>query len=177
MGRLPRFPYGGTNRIRFKGYNLSRMAPPSKMLKFCLLCFFAHCITALHKCKGKSIFQKTKQFFHFPVRRDFLLHSVRGLRLFPKQSISSSKFRSGIEVFSRTECPFKGSWFGFGGGFPNGVSSCQGFVRELVAFPEQNVHSKVVGSGFEVIFRTKYLLLKVSFGNWWLFPNGMSIQK
>ena len=26
----PRFPYGGTNRIRFKGYNLSRMAPPSK---------------------------------------------------------------------------------------------------------------------------------------------------
>ena len=32
MGRLPRFPSGGTNRIRFKGYNLSRMAPPSKML-------------------------------------------------------------------------------------------------------------------------------------------------
>ena len=32
VGRLPRFPYGGTNRIRFKGYNLSRMAPPSKML-------------------------------------------------------------------------------------------------------------------------------------------------
>ena len=32
MGRLPCFPYGGTNRIRFKGYNLSRMAPPSKML-------------------------------------------------------------------------------------------------------------------------------------------------
>ena len=32
MGRFPRFPSGGTNRIRFKGYNLSRMAPPSKML-------------------------------------------------------------------------------------------------------------------------------------------------
>ncbi len=32
VGCLPRFPYGGTNRIRFKGYNLSRMAPPSKML-------------------------------------------------------------------------------------------------------------------------------------------------
>lgn len=76
------------------------------MLKFCLLCFFAHCITALHKCKGKSIFQNTKQFFHFPVRRFFLLHSVRGLRLFPEQSISSSKFRSGIEGFSRTECLF-----------------------------------------------------------------------
>ncbi len=32
MWNFPRFPYGGTNRIRFKGYNLSRMAPPSKML-------------------------------------------------------------------------------------------------------------------------------------------------
>ena len=31
-GIFPRFPYGGTNRIRFKGYNLSRMAPPSKIL-------------------------------------------------------------------------------------------------------------------------------------------------
>ena len=32
MWNFPRFPYGGTNRIRFKGYDLSRMAPPSKML-------------------------------------------------------------------------------------------------------------------------------------------------
>ena len=31
-GIFPRFPYGGTNRIRFKGYNLSRTAPPSKIL-------------------------------------------------------------------------------------------------------------------------------------------------
>ena len=148
----------------------------------------------LAHCKGKSIFQKTKQFFHFPVRCGFLQHSVRGLRLFPEQSISSSKFRSGIEVFSRTECPFKGCWFGFWGDFsnkvsplqsfvrvwlrfPNGVSSFQGSIRELRYFPEQNVHSKVVGSGFEEIFRTKYLLLKVSFGNWWLFPNRTSIQR
>ena len=50
-------------------------------------------------------------------------------------------------------------------------------VRELVAFPERNVHSKVVGSGFEVISRTKYLLLKVSFGFGGGFPNGMSIQR
>ena len=31
-----RFPYGGTNRIRFKGYNLSRTAPPSKIVIYCL---------------------------------------------------------------------------------------------------------------------------------------------
>jgi len=67
-------------------------------------------------------------------------------------------------VVSRTECPFKGSWFGFWGDFPNGVSSFQGFVRELVAFPEQIVHSKVVGSDLGVVSRTEYLLFRVSFG-------------
>lgn len=103
MGRLPRFPYGGTNRIRFKGYNLSRMAPPSKMLKFCLLCYFAHCITALHKCKGKSIFQNTKLFFQIPSSGAFHQHSVRDSSLFPAQSIFSSGIRSGNMVISRTE--------------------------------------------------------------------------
>ena len=112
MGRLPRFPYGGTNRIRFKGYNLSRMAPPSKMLKFCLLCFFAHCITALHKCKGKSIFQNTKLFFQdcfpsgiwgsFPNGVSFPRRTVRDSSLFPEQSIFSSDVRSGNGVISRT---------------------------------------------------------------------------
>ncbi len=103
MGHLPRFPYGGTNRIRFKGYNLSRMAPPSKMLKFCLLCFFAHCITALHKCKGKSIFQNTKLFFQIPSSGAFHQHSVRDSALFPEQSIFSSGVRSGNGVISGTE--------------------------------------------------------------------------
>jgi len=80
-------------------------------------------------------------------------------------------------VVSRTECPFKGSWFGFGGGFPNGISSFQSFVRGLRYFPEQIVHSEAVGSGFGVISRTEYLFFRVSFGNWWLFPNRLSIQK
>ena len=75
----------------------------------------------------------------------------------PKQSISSSKFRSGIEGFSRTECPFKSSWFGLWGGFPNKVSPLQSFVRELRYFPEQNVSFGKIRSGKRVIFRTKCL--------------------
>jgi len=99
---------------------------------------------------------------------------VRILGWFPEQSISFSEFRSGIEGFSRTECPFKGSWFGFGGGFPNGVSPLQSFVRDLVAFPERNVHSKAVGSGFGVASRTEYLLFRVPFGFGGDFPNKVS---
>ena len=53
VGRLPRFPYGGTNRIRFKGYNLSRTAPPSKML-INLLLRTRHFCLARYKVMHKS---------------------------------------------------------------------------------------------------------------------------
>ena len=122
MGRLPRFPYGGTNRIRFKGYNLSRMAPPSKMLMFCLLCCSVHCISALHTAKVKA-FSKTQNIFYkflpvvhfinipfgnwglFPNKVSFLRRTVQGKGWFPKRSNYVAGKRSFFYLCAPAGCP------------------------------------------------------------------------
>ena len=65
MWNFPRFPYGGTNRIRFKGYNLSRMAPPSKMfinavgiIPDKIFCNFLQIC-----CKSTTFLQKCNNYF------------------------------------------------------------------------------------------------------------------
>ena len=76
---------------------------------------------------------------------------------------------------SRTEHLLFRVSFGFWGGFPNKVSPPQSFVRELKYFPEQNVHSKAVGSDLEVVSRTECPFKGSWFGFWGDFPNRMSL--
>ncbi len=109
----------------------------------------------------------------FPNGVLFSASSVRELGCFSERSVVSGVIRSGIGVFSRTECCFWRLPFGNLGVFPDGVLFSASSVRELGCFPERGVVSGVFRSGIGVFSRTGCCSRRPAFGNLGIFPNGV----